>query len=189
MGSPKMLLPFGRRTVLQTVLDTVQECGVEQITLVLGWHQEAIRASLDTFAGRIVLNPHPDEGMLSSVQCALRAETAPCDAYLLVLGDQPQIRKEAILSLRDAFVQGTKSLYLPVFEGKRGHPLLLSAQHRDAILALPVSGGLNNWIRQRPQEVQEVPLSLPEVLEDVDTPEEYRNALRAVSLAPPEETA
>ncbi len=53
MGQPKMLLPWGKSTVLQTVISTLQTAGVDDILVVTGGaHQQVdmlIGKSVQTF--------------------------------------------------------------------------------------------------------------------------------------------
>jgi molybdenum cofactor cytidylyltransferase len=71
MGQPKMLMPWGKSTVLQTVISTLQTAGVDDILVVTGgaYHQ------VDMLIGKsvqTVYNENYAQGeMLSSLQAGL----------------------------------------------------------------------------------------------------------------------
>ena len=115
--------------------------------------------------------------MLSSIQTAVGA-VSDTDAYLIALGDQPQLDPGVVKSLVRAAERSTNSIFLPTSGGKRGHPLLLSATYREEILALPQTVGMNALVAAHELQVEVVEVGNPEVLEDVDTPEDYARISR-----------
>src|SRR5436190_24350199 len=73
MGRLKPLLPFGTRTVIETVVDSLRASPVAEILVVTGHQSEAIEAALAQAPVRVVRNPDYPRGMLSSVQCGVAA--------------------------------------------------------------------------------------------------------------------
>ena len=73
MGKPKQLLPFGDGTILERVVDTLLAAGVGEVIVVLGHLADRIRLVLGDRPVKIVINEDYREGMLSSVQCGVRA--------------------------------------------------------------------------------------------------------------------
>src|SRR5712691_801668 len=73
MGRPKLLLPWGRNTILGHLIDQWRALGAGQIAIVHAVADEALEREFDRleFPGsdRIV-NPQPERGMFSSIQCA-----------------------------------------------------------------------------------------------------------------------
>jgi Uncharacterized MobA-related protein len=79
--------------------------------------------------------------------------------------------------LIDAAEGSSRSIFVPVYGGKRGHPLLLRAKYREEILSLQLSKGLNTLLAAHPDEIEEIEMDSPDILEDLDTPEEYERAV------------
>ena len=114
MGRPKLLLPWGKTTVLGQVVETfaaglasVQGTGAGgsigewEIIVVTGGASrqiEALVAELNIgFPLRAVYNPgYSEGGMLSSIQVGLRSLRSNSMAALIGLGDQPQIQVETL---------------------------------------------------------------------------------------------
>lgn len=177
MGRPKMLLPFGRRTLIETVLAGVRRSRVDDVVVVLGAHRENVAAVVSKFAPRAVFNDDLEGGMLSSVIRGLHAVPAAARAFLVVLGDQPFPPATVIDRLIAGRERTGKGLVLPVHRGRRGHPLLIDIRYRDEVMALDPSVGLRQLLRDHPDDILEVPVRTPAVLADIDDPEDYRRAV------------
>jgi molybdenum cofactor cytidylyltransferase len=178
MGRPKAALPFGASTLLGTVIETLSRTRVAGVTVVVGHHREVVERIAHSSGARVGVNPCPAEGMLSSVKAGIAA-TPEAEAWLIVLGDQPALDPGVVDLLIERARASERSILLPVHEGKRGHPLLIRAAWGPEILALPTDIGLNALVRAHPEAVEEVSTGSPGVLEDIDTPEDYRRATSA----------
>jgi molybdenum cofactor cytidylyltransferase len=177
MGRPKMLLPFGRKTLIETVLAGVLRSRVDDVVVVLGAHREAIEPVVSKFQLRTVFNPDHGNGMLSSVLRGLGEVPAAAQAFLVVLGDHPFPPASAIDRLIAARERTGKGIVLPVFRGRRGHPVLIDMRYRDDVTVLDPSVGLRQLLRDHPNDVLEVSVRTPSVLTDIDRPSDYRKAL------------
>ena len=179
MGSPKQLLPFGDRTVLQRVVDTLLRADLSGVVVVLGHRAEAVRKSLSGRPVDFCLNPDYREGMFSSVRCGLSALPPGADAALIVLGDQPQIDAEVVRRVIAAYREGEKGIVIPTFKGGRGHPALVDlGRYRDKIFELSGEAGLKPVMRGHPEDTLELPVDEAGILRDIDTPEDYRAELQ-----------
>lgn len=176
MGSPKLLLPFEGSTVLGTVVRRVRRAGLSSILVVLGAEPEKVRAALEGQPVIFAQNPDFRRGMLSSIQCGLQALPAAASAAMLFLADQPTLSDLVIKKLLQAREEASKGLIVPVFAGKRGHPLLLSLDYRDEIETLDPDIGLRQLLINNPEDILEVEVEDEAVLKDIDTPEDYRQA-------------
>ena len=121
MGRLKQLLPFGKRTVVETVTKTLQLVGCTEILVVLGHRASEIAHVLPNTV-RTVVNEDYESGMFSSVLAGLNALDSQADGMLLLLGDQPQIRAGMVKAVIDRFAQSDEGIVIPVVDGKRGHP-------------------------------------------------------------------
>ena len=186
MGQLKALLPFGSRTVIEQVLQPLLSADLSEVAVVLGHRAADIAAVLEPLPVRLLYNADYRLGMTSSVQVALRSLDPVPDAYLLALVDQPQIGLPVVRQLLEAHARTRKGLIIPVWRGKRGHPLLLAATYRPAVLALTAEQGLNVVTRGHPHDTLELPIGSDDILRDMDYHEEYVAELqRWQSKSPP----
>jgi len=174
MGALKALLPFEGQTIIETIIATLSRCSLEEILVVIGHRSDEIGSVLASYPVRIVHNTGYQRGMLSSVQAGIERASNQADAYLICLGDQPSLQQQTIQRLIDAFKGAKPGIYVPCYQGQAGHPLLLSAHYREEIKELDPAIGLRQLLQRHPDAVQHVELDAPEVLEDLDTPADYR---------------
>lgn len=178
MGKLKALLPFGDRTVIEQVIHTLWQVALDGVVVVVGHRAPEIAAVLESLPVHLLYNTRYREGMTSSVQVALRHIAPIPEAYLLALVDQPHVSHESAQRVLEAFAQTHKGLVIPTYQGKRGHPIVLSCKYRQEVLALGRQQGLNLITRGHPEDTLEVPLTDDFILQDMDYPEDYEAILK-----------
>ncbi|HWP28808.1 MAG TPA: nucleotidyltransferase family protein [Chloroflexota bacterium] len=183
MGFPKALLPIDGRTFIQHIIAALAASRVAAIYVVLGCDQARIRATVDLTPARVVVNPDWEQGQLSSLATGL--QTLPpgeFDAALMALVDHPLIEPAVVDALIAAFERTRRPIVVPVYGGRRGHPVLFAASLFPELLSAPPTEGARAVVRAHRAEVLEVPVDTPGVLADIDTPQHYREWL---AKAPP----
>ena len=177
MGVQKLLLPFGGKTVISHIVDQLLASTVGEVHAVVGHQAERISAELSGRAVSIVNNPNYTSGMLSSVRCGLRNLPEKCRAVMVVLGDQPSITTGLIDQILQSFAATEKNILVPLYKGKRGHPILFSSHYRDEILTQYGDVGLRGLLHGHSDDTFEMAVSTASVLCDMDCPEDYRREI------------
>jgi len=180
MGAQKMLLPFAGKTVVAHIVDQIIASTVDEVHVVVGHEGRRVRRELSDRPVSVVTNPDYKSGMLSSVRCGLSALGRQCRAVLVVLGDQPSITSKLIGQMVQSFAATEKQILLPFYDGRRGHPVLFSADYRDEILTQYDDVGLRGLLHAHPDEVFELSVSSSAVLSDMDCPEDYQRQLALI---------
>jgi molybdenum cofactor cytidylyltransferase len=175
MGESKQLLPFGNKTMIETVIDHIMHSEVDEILVVLGSNRENIECVLKDMPVRSVHNPRFKEGMLSSIQKGFVSLPKEAEAVLVFLGDQPMIPSSSVDQIIRAYRSSAKGIVLPVYQQRRGHPILIDVTYRQEVANLNPEIGLRELIHNHPEDILEVDLDSPSILEDIDTPEDYKN--------------
>ena len=178
MGSQKLLLPYGSTTMIETVVDQVQKSNIEHVLVVLGPEPGKVKKVLANKAVKFCLNTRHEEGMLSSVICGIRALPQEAEAALIYLGDQPEIPPEVSNRVLEAYDDDLFGIVIPVYNHRRGHPLLVDMKYRREIEKLDLEQGLRALRHQFPEDVLEVDVDAPGILVDIDTREDYSNATK-----------
>ncbi len=178
MGRPKQLLPFGEKTVLQTVVDTLLSVDLDGVFVVLGHDAKDIRESLSGRPVEFCVNSSYRDGMFSSILCGLNELPEKAGAMLLALGDQPQIERSVAAQVVEAYRAGGVGIVIPVVQGERGHPVLIDVE-RYGLEISKLSGdmGLKPVVRGHPEDTLELAVEDEEILRDMDTPEDYQSEL------------
>ena len=177
MGRVKSLLPWGKRTLIEAIIDRVARSRAKEVLIVLGAARDDIEPVIAKYDLRTVFNPDSARGMLSSIQRGLEAVPRDARAVLFFLGDQPAPSAAIINRLIDAYEKTGKGIVLPVYGGRRGHPVLIDLKYRNEIKTLDPEIGLRQLMRDHHEDVLEVRTRSPRVLLDIDTPEDYERAL------------
>lgn len=179
MGRDKALLLYRGQTFLGAVVGQLRAAGIERIAVVLGYHAEQIRSAVDLEGVEAVVNRDYRLGQTSSLQAGLRALDAPdLEAVVLCLVDHPAVSSEVIQKLVSSFRQSSAAVVIPTFEGRRGHPVLISRALFRELIALDIFQGANTVIRRYSDATQFVDVQDPAVLLDVDDPQAYLNLSR-----------
>ena len=177
MGQPKMLLPWGNRTVIEHVVSTFLDAGIEDIVVVTGGARPEIDTALAHYSVRKVYNPEYGSGeMLSSLQCGVRAMPEGVHAALIGLGDQPQVQESSIRAICQAYQADPSSLIVPSFQMKRGHPWLIARPLWNEILDLRPPSTPRDILNQHSDAIHYVTVDTATILADLDTPEDYRKS-------------
>jgi molybdenum cofactor cytidylyltransferase len=177
MGQPKMLLPWGKMTVIEHVITTFLNAGIEDVIVVTGGAREQVENLINQYHIRKVHNNDYETGeMLSSIQCALRAIPDEARAALIGLGDQPQVQEKSVRLLREEYRDSQSRLIVPSFQMRRGHPWLVTRPLWSEILALKPPKSLRDFLKRHAEEIHYVSVDTPSVLADLDTPEDYQRS-------------
>jgi len=173
MGQQKLLMPFEGKSMIATVAGKITGSVVSRTIVVTGSDRNKIEEELEAYPVLFVDNERYEEGMLTSVQAGVAATGPETDGYLILLGDQPMVSEPLINRLISVFQKGGKGLLIPVFRGKRGHPVLIGSKYKNEIKILNPEIGLRELFLNHPDDIQEIEVESEDVLKDIDTPEEY----------------
>jgi molybdenum cofactor cytidylyltransferase len=180
MGQPKMLLAWGKVSVLEHVISTFQSAGIEDIIVVTGGAHEQVEEIVKQNGVRSVFNTNYANGeMLSSLQCGLEIlsrEDSTAIATLIGLGDQPQIQIESVHLICETFRERKCRLIVPSFQMRRGHPWLVERSLWKEVLEMRSPQSLRDFLNKHAEEISYVEVDTPSILADLDTPEDYQSS-------------
>ncbi len=179
MGQLKALLPWQGDTLLGCQVSSLLQAGISQVVVVLGHKQDRLLPLLEG-QDRVfpVFNPDYQAGKTTSIKTGLRARQA-ADAQTLVLlnVDQPRT-SETISTLLSKHESSDCLITIPVFQGKGGHPIILDYSLLPELLEIAeASEGIRAVVRKHEERMQRVEMDTPEVLWDLNTPEQYQAAV------------
>jgi len=175
-GSPKQLLPWKGKTLLEHVVDRVLDSSVDQVVLVLGHEREAISALVRDRGVVTVVNEDWERGQSGSVRAGLRVLPESCDACLFVLADQPHVTPELIDSILARYRRTLAPIVIPVYRGRRGNPVLFARTLFPELLEMQGDQGGRQVIERHEHEVETVEVRDPTLFLDIDTVNEYEDA-------------
>ncbi|MBI3739422.1 MAG: nucleotidyltransferase family protein [Chloroflexi bacterium] len=173
MGQPKMLMPWGKSTVLQTVIATFQAAGVNDILVITGAARKQVEALIGKSVQTVFNEKYEAGEMLSSVQAGLRAKKHEARAALICLGDQPQVQKRTVQRILQEYRETGAPIIVPSYQMRRGHPWLVARELWNEILKMRAPESPREFLKRHTKDIHYVNIDSPSVLADLDTPEDY----------------
>ena len=177
MGSPKALLPYQGRPFLEHLLEITTRPEIVARKVVLGADADSIAKAIPLKANEIVINPDWEKGQLSSIQAGVRKLPAGTDGILLFLVDHPLISSALVGELIAQFYKSKKPIVLPVYEGRRGHPVIFSASLYDELLRAPLETGARAVVWAHADDVDEVRTNEEGCVLNLNDPETLNRAV------------
>ncbi len=174
MGRVKQLLPWGDTTVLGQTIRNLQETAVYDILVISGHEANKVeKVALHEGVHAIRNTQYAQDEMISSLQTAVRQLPEWVTVVLVILADQPMVLPKVVDQLLFAYWQGKGSLIAPVFDGRRGNPVIIGRDHFAELLALTPNEAPRTLLQRHPADLHLVPVSSAAVLHDLDSPEDY----------------
>ncbi len=180
LGTPKQLLPFGGKSLVEHALGILLASSVNEVIVIVGAHAEAITPLVQRPRVRVVHNPHWQRGLSTSVRAALMALPAQAEAAVFVPCDMPRLTSDVIETLIAAWRETQKPIVTAASGRTRGIPALFAREMFQELQGIDGDEGGRALIRAHPHRVAAVEVP-PDALADIDTPAQYREALRTLT--------
>ena len=186
MGRFKPLLTVGGIPALERLIAGIKEAGIKNIAVVTGYRHELLQPVIRSMSGdgTVIVEAYNagfDSGMFSSIKTGIarvREVFPDSEGCFLMPVDCPLIDSKVITTLEDAVMCSgdivRDSFAVPVFEGKKGHPLYVPAGYAEEICSYDGPGGLKGITDKYWDRMLRVPVDSEGCILDMDTPEGYR---------------
>lgn len=185
MGVFKPLLPFGEKTALECVLDTLKNASIHNVVVVIGYQYEKLKPVIDKYGFKSCYNPIYPEGMFTSIQAGVSMlfskknnensenNNLPCGFFLSPV-DCPLVPVEVYKILLEKINTFPNKMIVPCYQGKKGHPLFIPSSYVDEILSHDGRGGLKYITDQHQEELLRIDVPYESILLDMDTYKDYK---------------
>lgn len=175
----KLLLPFGKTTVIEQVLEEVTQ--VEGLEIVLVSNRTEVTGQVSRL-GVKTASPKGEICQSNSLKAGLEGISKETKGVFFILGDQPFIRSSLLAEMQAAFlylqkVNSTRNIIVPYHGKKRGNPVLFSTDYLDSFNNLMGDEGARSIIKANNHYIFKMQVDDSNVLLDIDTPEDYHRAL------------
>ncbi len=180
MGKDKALLPWPPNGSGGTLLSAAIQAFspfVDLVIVVAGKNVAELTLAIDANAGFAIVNPEPERGQFSSLQCGLREVlNRGRDAAIITLVDKPPVKSSTLKKLRgefDSAVAGGKWAVVPEFGERHGHPILIGREMMEAFLRAPATANARDIQHLHQAHILYVPVDDPDTTVNLNTPEDY----------------
>jgi molybdenum cofactor cytidylyltransferase len=170
---PKLLALLDGKPLVRHVAEAAAGASVDPVLVVTGHGAAKIEAALAGLSVQFVPNPRYADGLSTSLKAGFAALPEGARGAVVLLGDMPRVGSSLIDALVEAWMASQPAAVVPVHEGRRGNPVLLSRSLAPEIEGLSGDIGAGLVLRRK-SDVLELPVDAQVVLQDVDTPEGLR---------------
>jgi|Deesub1362B_J571_1020462.scaffolds.fasta_scaffold11771_2 CTP:molybdopterin cytidylyltransferase MocA len=173
MGAPKVLQHFRGKPFWQWAAEGLRETGVKKIYLVLGHNATSLRERIrvpDEIA--VLVNRDYHHGQFSSLRVAVQNIDRGFVGCVVCLVDQPHLPAALFAGLGQKIAERPEWIIVPTYKGCGGHPVYLPAWIFAEIRAASPGSNLRQLLRRFSERVWRVEFPHPEILEDIDTPDD-----------------
>ena len=172
MGQHKLLLPLRGEPLVRRVVGEVLRAGFDDVLVVAGYEHELVLRALEGLSVRSAVNADYATGMGSSFRTAVGALTGS-DAAMFALADQPLLAAADYRRLLDAHLRGSPGIVSVRYGDVTAPPHLFASRYFPELAALEHGA---RPVLQRHAKDTVVLRFPPELLLDVDTPDDYERA-------------
>jgi molybdenum cofactor cytidylyltransferase len=177
MGTQKLLLPFGGEPLIRRAVRQVGDAGFDDVLVVLGSDHEQTLAALEGLAIRHTINAAFATGMGSSFRAAVE-NLAGSTAAMFALADQPFVTAPEYRTVLDAYRQDSPPIVSVRYGEVMAPPHLFEREFFQELGQLQ-HGARSVLLRHRERTlVLQFP---PDLLVDIDTPDDYERATSRLS--------
>lgn len=172
MGTQKLLLPLGDEPLVRRTVRQVCDAGFDEVVVVLGSDHEQTHAALDGLAVRAVVNHDFASGLGSSFRTAVQ-HLGDCAAAMFTLADQPFVTTCEYRQVLDSYLQHRPAIVRVRYGEVTAPPHLFAAELFTELATLERGA---RPVLQRHRDRTIVLQFRPDLLMDIDTPEDYERA-------------
>jgi len=156
-GLIKPLLKFKGKTFIETIIESMQKAGLDEIIVVLGANKERILSEVD-IKDKVVFNENWQEGQISSLREGILNVKDRSEGIIFTPVDHPVVKENTYKKLIE----------------RKGHPTIFPRRFFNKILNGNLENGARDIIRNNINSVKYVPVDDEGVIIDIDTIFDYK---------------
>jgi len=188
LGRPKQLVRLDGRPLLAGVIDAARESDLDHTVIVLGHRAAEIKTALGSILKHsklsVLVNQDYHTGMAGSLRMGIRQIGNRYQAAMIILGDHPFVDSGFINHLLNRFRNSDKTICVPTFKGRRGHPVCLRQKFYPDVLSLSGDIGAREILRGHPDQLLSVEVESDRAFLDIDTQADLEIAIALDDIKP-----
>ncbi len=170
-GTPKVLFKINNKSFLELILDKLKN--IDEITeriLILGYNYNEIEKQIPNKQKlKILINKNYSDGQLSSFKTGVTNINSKSKGILMILVDHPFVALETYSLLIKKFIESNyTNIIIPVYNGRKGHPVIFPAPLKNEILNAPLNEGARFIVHKYNNLVKLINVNDKYILADID---------------------
>lgn len=187
-GTPKVLLPLGDQTIIETVIATARHAGLDPLIVAVRANDDALRRrlALSEFGPvQVAVNHQPAGGIGGSIRAGVGvASSAGTRAAAILLGDEPGLKVEWISRVVEEWGREPSAVARAEYLDRPGHPVVVPRSAFGLVAGTAPSERVLPELQRAGFDVRLVPIPDPAPI-DVDTAQDYEELVRRSRPARP----
>lgn len=176
MGTNKLILPVDGVPVVEKIIKAASQSELREIILVCS--SDMVASIGSKYGVKIVNNNDPQLGQSRSVRLGVENSCQYADGFMFLVGDQPFITANVINRLIESYMSGKYSAAVPLYNGKRGNPVIFTYALREKLMGLDGDSGGRILLEELEGSIAAVDFGDERLGFDIDTREEYEMLLK-----------
>jgi len=176
-GGNKALAKIDEISFLEKIANSLKEIGCNPIVVVIGSVTEPIIKEAKRLRIGYAINDNWKDGQFSSLQKGLKEIKNDVSGALITLVDHPLVKYETYNSLKDKFSQSSRNIFIPLYNLRRGHPIVVPSEAINEIIETKNNITLRDILKTHESMIETFPCEDSGILKDIDTKEEYERLL------------
>lgn len=175
MGDFKPLLTIDGKPIIAWAVDSFRRAGIADIRVVIGYQAEMLLPVLHSLGVTPVINHNYSAGMFSSVQAGLQTFSTVADAFFLLPGDMPMVKRSTLEKILTEYERHQYQVVIPSCQSRRGHPPLVSRSCFPRILTGDASDNLRSILQEFAEQTGVIETTDRGILLDLDNQQDYQS--------------
>jgi molybdenum cofactor cytidylyltransferase len=173
IGTPKLMLEIDGKSFVNVIIDRIKIAGIKNIVCIVSektyeWAKKNINDC------KIVVNPEPEKGMISSVFYGMK-NIDKCNGVMIIPVDHPYVETNTYKLLMMESEKNASVIIKPKFDGKSGHPIIIPYELANKITGDDFSTGLNDIISKSGCKQVFVDVEDNGILKNINKKEDFIN--------------
>lgn len=167
------LMPIGGTTVIRRIIIMLKQAEIGPIVIITGRDGDQIEKHVSKMRAICLRNPdYETTQMFDSVRMGLNYVEDLCEQVLILPVKYPLFLEDTVKQL----LKTKKKAACPVYNGRRGHPVLLSKALIPTLLSYQGTGGLGGALRQESinSSVEEIPVADQGIILSIEREEDCK---------------
>jgi len=168
-GEQKLLYPLSTGENILTRSARTLKMAIPHCVAVVQNDTDEVSEILTYQGFELVVNPNPEKGIGSSIQCGISNSIA--DAWVIALADMPFVQLETINKIIGYLKNGEK-IVAPFYKQQRGHPVGFSSIYKNQLIKLKDDVGAKNILKNNKNDLKGFETDDSGVRQDIDRKED-----------------
>lgn len=179
LGRPKQLLPFARDVLINHMIRTIKNGGVDKLIIVLGSSYMQVKEKIKDKQSILVLNQDWEIGLSSSIRQGLVELTADQEAVIFFVVDQPFLNSDLISKFIAHYLEFTPGILATRVGKQICHPVLFTRQYFNDLKTLIGDKGGSQLFNNQPVDFFD--WEDPKILSDIDIEHDFNELKKLTS--------